>query len=389
MNGIFEPLRPFDENIVGTGALPPDSLGSLLTDIRSVEESELGNYKIAFLGVQEDRQSVENTGCAQAPDFIRHKLYRLKQGAFKSPFLDLGNLQPGHTITDTYFALSSIVSHLVKLDILPVILGGGQDLTYAQYCAYESLEQTVNLVSVDAAFDLGDAAEAVNSRNYLGKIVLHQPNCLFNFSNIGFQSYFVGSEAVELISRLYFDAYRLGNVRANIEEVEPVIRNADLLSVDISAVRQSDAPGNAGVSPNGFYGEEICQLLRYAGLSDKLSSLGLYEVNPSFDHHSQTSHLVAQMIWYFLDGFASRKKDLPVNSRNGFVKYRVTPKNTPHEIVFYKSRKTDKWWMEVPYMDSNTKYQRHHIIPCSYADYQSACNEEIPERWWQTFQKLV
>ena len=44
--------------------------------------------------------------------------------------------------------------------------------------------------------------------------------------------------------------------------------------------------------------------------------------------------------------------------------------------------------MEVPNQANKIKFERHHLIPCSYKDYESALQEEIPERWWQAFQKI-
>jgi formiminoglutamase len=388
MNDFLEFLVPFDRDKVKFDPAQNDILGSLVRGIEELEKED-GMTKIAVVGVNEDRKAGANEGCSAAPDYIRNKLYNLKIGSYRSPIIDVGNIKTGHEVNDTYFALSRICSNLLKRNVFVLILGGSQDLTYAQYLAYKELEQTVNLVTVDSTFDLGFPEDELNTQSYLGKIVLHQPNYLFNFSNIGFQSYFVGEESIRMMEKLYFDAYRLGVVRENIENIEPVVRNADLLSVDISSVRQSDAPGNANASPNGFYGEEICQIARYAGFSDKLTSVGFYEVNPAFDLHHQTSHLTAQMIWYFLEGFQARIRDLPVSVKNGFLKYRVSPKNSEYELVFYKSRRSEKWWMEIPYLEGSFKRERQHIIPCSYDDYQMACNEEIPERWWQAYKKLV
>ena len=169
--------------------------------------------------------------------------------------------------------------------------------------------------------------------------------------------------------------------------VTAVIRNADIFTFDISAIRQSDAPGNAYASPNGFFGDEACQVARYAGMSDKLSSAGFYEVNPSRDN-GQTAHLTAQMIWYFIDGYYNRKKDMPVSNKSGFIKYNVALKQGEQELVFYKSKKSERWWMDVPYPSEKARYHRHHLVPCSYKDYETACSDEMPERWWQAFQKL-
>lgn len=352
---------------------------------------DLENKSIAIIGVNEDRGAINNLGCANAPDLVRKYLYRLFSLSSKSSIVDLGNIQAGFTKEDTYFALSNAISTLVKKKIIPIVLGGGQDLSYANYIAYEKLEQMVNLVSVDPQFDLGNINEQkITSHNYLGNIILHQPNFLFNYSNIGYQTYFVEQPALDLMAKLYFDTYRLGFFKFNMEEIEPIVRNADILSFDISSIRFSDAPGCANHSPNGFYGEEACQIMRYAGLSEKLTSLGIYEINPEFDKDDQTVHLAAQMIWCFIDGFYNRKKDFPFSDKSEFTKYIVFVEEGKYELNFFKSNKSDRWWMEVPYPSSKkSRYERHLMVPCSYSDYQTACNQNLPDRWWQTVQKLV
>lgn len=351
---------------------------------------ELEGMDIALVGVPEDRNAVNNTGCAMAPDRIRKYLYNLFTVSNNIRIADIGNVKKGHSVEDTYYAVSTVVSALIGNKITPVVIGGSQDLTYANYMAYESLGQIINIVSIDSLFDLGMIESPLSSQSFLSKIILHQPNYLFNFTNIGYQSYFVDAEAVELMKNLYFDVYRLGRVKENLEEVEPIVRNADMLSFDISSVRHSDAPGNGNASPNGFYGEEVCQIMRYAGLSDKLTSIGFYETNPQFDLNDQTSYLVAQMIWYFIDGFYNRKHESPGKDRDEFIKYTVSIKNHKDQIVFYKSKRSDRWWMDVPVKTNlRTIYERHHLIPCSYSDYEVACKDDIPDRWWQAYQKLM
>ncbi|HRN41063.1 MAG: formimidoylglutamase [Flavobacteriales bacterium] len=366
------------------------SPNNFVSAISFYEGQELFDYSIAIIGVGEERGSSFNAGTSLAPNHVRKYLYRLNKLNGSAKIIDFGNLKVGSSLNDTYFALSSIIEELLKLNILPIIIGGSQDLTYANFLAYKNLEQTVNLVSIDSHFNLGEPDEEINSNNFLTKIILHQPNFLFNYSNIGYQTYFVDSTEIDLMGKLFFDVYRLGQVQKNIEDVEPIVRNADIISIDVSAIRQSESPGNANASPNGFYGEQACQISRYAGLSDKLTSIGFYEVNPEFDNNGQTAHLVAQMIWYFIDGVNNRKKDFPVGSRKTYTKYRVNIQNGENELIFYKSDKSERWWMDVPYPShQKIKYERHLLVPCSYKDYQTACDDEMPDRWWQTFQKLA
>jgi len=366
-------------------------LGDIMKTYKEADKfPDLSGIDIAIIGVKEDRNAINNKGCALAPDYVRAKLYKLYPGNYQPKIVDLGNIKRGFEVEDTYFALSTVVAELINNNIVPLIIGGSQDMTYANYQAYEHLGQIINIVAVDSMFDLGKTEEEIGSQSYLSNIILHQPNYLFNYTNIGYQSYFVNQDAVNLMKNLLFDIYRLGNVRSDIEEVEPMVRNADMLSVDISCVRQSEAPGNGNASPNGFYGEELCQIIRYAGLSDKLTSIGFYEMNPTIDKTDQTSHLVAQAIWYFIDGFYFRKHDFPSKEQDDFVKYIVSIEDHKDEIVFHKSKKSDRWWMEVSCPTKlKSKYERQYLVPCSYNDYTIACKDDVPDRWWQVYQKLM
>jgi arginase family enzyme len=352
---------------------------------------DLSSAKLALIGVGEERNAINNEGCGNGMDNIRNYFYKLFVGNYNAEIVDLGNIRIGHDTNDTYYALTTVTAYLLENNIIPIIIGGSQDLTFANYQAYENLGQIINIVSVDNQFDLGENENDLNAKSYLSKIILHQPNYLFNYTNLGYQTYFVNPSAVKLMKNLFFDTYRLGNVRAKMEEVEPMVRNADMLSIDISAVRQSDAPGNANATPNGFLGEELCQITRYAGLSDKLSSIGFYEYNPKLDTNGQTAHLIAQMIWYFIDGFYSRLNDFPVD-KNGkeYKKFMVKLSNREDELVFFKSKKSDRWWMEVACAATvKAKYERHYLVPCSPSDYEYALEDDIPDRWWQAYQKLM
>lgn len=381
-----------DENLINSNSeISSEQLGKMIT-IYSSEGSfpVLDDMHIALLGVEEDRGSLLNKGSSKAPNEVRHYLYKLFSGNFHLRMVDLGNIKMGYSIDDTYFALSSAVEYLLKKQIVPIIIGGSQDLTFAQFKGYENLEQTINITSIDSLFDLGSPDQDLNSQSFLGKIILYQPNYLFNFSNIGYQSYLVSPSNVEMMGKLFFETYRLGEMRENIHETEPVIRHADLLTFDISCVKHSDAPAHALASPNGFYAEDACQMMRYAGMSDKLTSLGLYEINPNYDKGGKSAHLVAQMIWCFLDGFYSRKKDFPTRTSSEYMRFHVFLHENKYEINFYKSNKSGRWWMEVPYPShEKLKFERHALIPCSPKDYETACRDEIPDRWWQTYQKLT
>jgi arginase family enzyme len=391
MSDIAQFFTPLEiEKITGHQQLKEFQLGTLISIYSETNDfPDLKNIDLAIIGVLEDRNAPDNNGAANAPNEVRSFLYQLYSGGFELKMADLGNIHAGHIAEDTYFALRSTIDFLIRNNIVPIILGGTQDLTYAQFLGYRDLEQTINVVAVDSVFDLGNPDEEITNTSYLGKIILYQPNYLFNYSNIGYQTYLVNQTSLEMMNKLFFDVYRLGHVRDKIEEAEPIIRQADLLSFDMTAIKHADAPANPNASPNGFYAEEACQMMRYAGMNDKLSSLGIYEINPNYDVNGKTSHLAAQMIWCFMEGYYSRKNDFPGRTNPDYIRFHVVLQEDKYEINFYKSKKSDRWWMEIPYPPhQNAKFERHTLIPCSYKDYELAVNNEIPDRWWQTYQKL-
>ena len=371
---------PFEENTIGS---------LIKAQTTQTGFPNLKKTNIALVGVEEERRAVNNEGCSSSPDKVREFLYKLYKGNYKISIADLGNIKPGDKVEDTDFALREVIHQLLKKNIIPIIIGGSNDLAFANYLAYENVESTINLVSVDSKIDLGNPDNEFNSESWMGRVILHQPNHLFNYSALGYQTYLVNPKNLEMMEKLFFDSYRLGNFRKSVEEAEPIIRNADMLSFDMTAVRANDAPGIINSSPNGFYGEDACQLMRYAGMSDKLSSIGIYEINSKKDKTNQTANLAAQMIWCFVDGYYNRKKDFPFKKTTDYTKYHVSIKDLESKIVFYKSKKSDRWWMEVPYpSDKRLKFERHLLVPCSYLTYQTALEEEMPDQWWQTYQKL-
>lgn len=346
-----------------------------------------GKFEIAIFFVPEFRNSDLDSGTGYI-DQIRSKLYSLNYGSWKVEITDLGTIIPGNTVEDTYQAVKDVVCELVKGQVFPIIIGGSQDLTFPIFEAYQSLEQTVNILDVDCTIDMGDPDDHISYSSWLSKVLTLRPNYLFNYSLLGYQTYLIEQKELDLVNKLFFDAYRLGDFYSNPKMVEPLVRNADILSFDLNAVRGSDYQANTHDLPHGLYGEDACRIMRYAGLSDKLTSLGLFNFQEG-EFLKRDANLLAQMIWYFVEGFENRKKDYPIGSKNSYTKYLVSIDDFKDEIVFYKSDKSGRWWMEVPYPKvQGSKFQRHLLVPCDYEDYKNALTNEMPNLWWRTFEKL-
>ncbi|WP_073241835.1 formimidoylglutamase [Flavobacterium flevense] len=379
----FDFLEPINDHILRrVKSLSSQQLGSKVVFHTREEFPDLDKIKIALIGVSENRGgSADNSG--DLSDF-REELYSMFPGNWDAVIADLGDILPGNSKEDTYFALRKVASDLIKRKIIPVIIGGSQDLTYSMYRAYDELEQMVNLVAIDSKFDFGKEEELMSANSYLSQMIIDEPNNLFNFCNIGYQTYYNSQEEIDLIEKLFFDAYRLGEVSNNIAIAEPVFRDADIVSLDLNAVKSADSGNFVSFAPNGFNGKEICALARYAGISDKVSMFGVFN-----HHHShQEAILITQIIWYFIEGFHYRSNEYPFGSRENYIKYSVPIEE--ETLVFYKSDKTDRWWIEIPFItNGNNKLKRNTLLPCSYEEYLGACNQELPERWWKAQRKNV
>jgi arginase family enzyme len=379
----FNFLAPLDtETLNYIDNLTTQHLGSKVVFHSNEEFPDLNQVRIAIIGV------LENRGLNESASFgltaFRKELYSLFPGNWNASIADLGNILAGEAIEDTYFALKEVVASLVKRKIIPIVIGGSQDLTYSLYRAYDNLEQMVNLVAIDSRFDFGKESESISASSYLTKIILDEPNNLFNYSNIGFQTYYNSQEEIDLIEKLFFDAYRLGDISNNISISEPVFRDADVVSVDLTSVKSCDSGNFSTFTPNGFNGKEICSLSRYAGISDKVSLFGIFNHNDT----KQESVLLAQIVWYFIEGYHYRSNEYPFGSKENYLKYIIPLEE--EELVFYKSNRTDRWWIEIPFISTaNNKLKKSTLLPCSYEEYLAACNQEVPERWWKAQRKNI
>ncbi|PIF33052.1 arginase family enzyme [Flavobacterium sp. 9] len=378
----FDFLEPVNDGVLKfISSLSSQELGSKIVLHTQDQFPDISRINIAIVGVLEDRRSSDMINEVNLTA-IRKKIYSMFPGNWDASIADLGDILAGDSVEDTYFALKKVTSRLIKNKVIPIVLGGSQDLTYAMYRAYDDLEQMVNLVSVDNKFDFGKENETVSANSFLTKIIIDEPNNLFNYCNIGYQTYYNSQEEIDLIEKLFFDAYRLGEISNKIALAEPVFRDADLVSIDLNSVKSSASGNNVYFEPNGFNGKEICSLARYAGISDKVSSFGVFNHNST----AQESGIIAQIVWYFIEGYHYRSKEYPFGSRTNYLKYIVPLEE--EELIFYKSDKTERWWIEIPYeSNGHNKLKRNTLLPCSYDEYLSACNQELPERWWKAQRK--
>jgi formiminoglutamase len=384
LNDYFNPvsLESPDFEHLNAQSLFPHNI-AIHTDNNRLKD--ITKYRIAIVGVPDGRNS-PNVGSLKGPDAIRSELYKLTRVPGKPKIIDLGNMKQGGTFNDTIAGLADVLTLLGEINIFPVIIGGSSALVPAIDLALSRQKISYTLTAVDPRIDYNNEHKEPDSFNYLNTIISNHKSTFDHYINIGYQTYLNDQQVINRFLKRQSELIRIGDVRQAIFLTEPLFRDSDVSIFDISAVRQSDAPGTLSPSPNGFYGEEICLLSRYAGISDKLRIFGLFEMNPEYDIRSQTSGLAAQIIWFFLEGFSQRQYETPyinISNSGRFIKYHVRVTDLDDDLIFVKSNLTDRWWIELPAEKDQNIY-----VACSHEDYLKANRNEVPDRWVRATERL-
>ncbi|OJU27934.1 MAG: arginase [Sphingobacteriales bacterium 41-5] len=309
-----------------------------------------------------------------APDVIRKHFYGLYFWHEGIAIADLGNIKQGAGLSDTIAALRTVTEELTALNKTVIILGGSHDITLAQYEACKNQKKLIEATVVDAKIDL-DMESPFAADNFLMQMFTNDPNYLKHYNHVGFQSYLVHPGMLQTLDKLKFDFYRVGHVKDSIEEVEPGIRSSSLFSFDINAIANAYAPANK-LTPNGFTGEEACVLMQYAGMSTSVNTIGIYGYNPQYDVDELTAKQISHMLWYAIDGHHRKRNESALEDRDSFNEFQMIFSEV--ETVFLQSKKTGRWWMQMP---------AKRFIPCSYKDYLTAASDEIPNRWFRAQQR--
>ena len=382
LKGYFTPIdRRFFSQIQN---LESTQLGLQIDFHTSDHFPNLQQKKIVLFSIQEYEGSKNN---ADNTYELRSALYKLHHEK-SLDMADLGYINIMPTRKESFSVIEEVCCMLIKNNLLPIIIGGGNDISYAIYKSYSRMKRFITLTAVDNQFDLGLDNDLISSNSYMSKIIQYKPSYLFHYVNLAYQSYLVSPKAVQLLTDLGFESVRLGDVRADISSVEPIMRNTDFLSFDLSAIKHSCFSANVYSSPNGLDGEDACKIMRYAGVSDKVSCLAFFEYNQELDSFNQSALLLSQMIWYFLDGYSIRKNELNPDLKN-CLKYTVPFEDGKNEIVFYKSKISGRWWMGVPFINKNNNKPENYFVACSYYDYEIAKKGDIPDRWIKTYNKFI
>ncbi len=358
--------------------LEDELCAELFTDAAYLKESQVywseGMPKweeadIALVGVVDNRGTHRNKGVEKGPDEFRKKFFRLKRGTGPIKIVDLGNLKPGFALEDTRHRLAEVCETLLSHKVFPLVIGTSHDLSFS-LCegVWQETEKQVNLVNVDSRIDV--ESYGGEEEGFLKGLL--EGSLPYGYAHLAHQGYLVEGNVLREVEQRNMELFRLGDLRDDLREAEPVLRGSEVMAFDMSAIRKADAPGHADALPFGLTSEEACKLAWYAGQADKMKVAGFFGYNPRLDAQGQTAWQLAVMVWYFVEGFYQRTDDFRFQSE-AYARFTVTIGGASGDLTFYRHARSGKWWVEVDSV--------HDVIPCSYADYEMALQGSVPDRW--------
>ncbi len=333
---------------------------------------------IFIIGVNEDRNAIDNEGTKFAPDQIRQSFYRLFPGNWSLNLVDLGNLIETESPLKSLELLRIVLAQLPK-DASVVILGGSQDLSLAVTDFLDSGNNIYNLSVIDAIIDSSLSDIEIDNENYL-QVLLHKETANFQYLNVmGVQTYYNHPAKFKIFDQLYIDYYKLGEMQNQILDFEPELRQANFVSIDARSIKYSDMPAHKEGRPNGFNGIDICRLSRLAGVGTQNRFFGIFEYNPLWDKANTGSQLMAQILWYYIEGKNRYQPDYPNIRWSEMIKFHVEHKL--FNLIFYKNPNTNRWWFKLPEMTNEI------LFPCNEKDYQQAISGQITPRIYKFIEK--
>ncbi len=324
-------IRPADKRLFySRGDSSDPRMGEIVRRLEPAAKGPLsGGADIVFVGVPEDRGIAKNfgrTGAAAGPDAIRARFYRLTPGfnpdIMKLKIADAGNLETeGLALEKVHQVLERTVEGIIKEGALPVVLGGGHDLSFPGIAGLaeglELDEGELGLVNIDSHLDVRSPEEGINSGTAFFRCLNEMPRDALNgrnFVEYGVQEPYNSPFAFNWVRDRGATVMTFRDVAGRpMELFLQALRvagegtKAVAVSMDIDAARQNEAPGASASNPSGLSALDLEKIAYLAGRTERVRYVDIMEMSPPLDEDNRTAALCASVMFWFLKGFCERR----------------------------------------------------------------------------------
>ncbi len=274
--------------------------------------SNNNNKSFGLLGYACDEGVDRNQGrigAAAGPDAIRKMLSSLSNH-FKNEthIIDAGSITcDDNDLEKTQQITSQSIQKLLQHKIFPIVLGGGHDLAYAHYMGIKKQfpSKTIGVINLDAHFDLRKVIDKGTSGTPFYQI--SQEDDTFSYLCLGIQKASNNKELYKTaddfgVQYLENDKFTIQN-KDNVQQIVlDFIAGVDLvyLTIDIDGFSSLYAPGVSASSPMGFSIDIALYTIQQICNANKLVSVDLVELNPTYDIDNTTARLAARLVYQIL-----------------------------------------------------------------------------------------
>jgi formiminoglutamase len=316
-----------------------------------------------------------------AADLVRSRIFPFASPHEHLRITDLGNFRK----TESDFCIP-LIQELLGSGHFVVLLGKSEEIGLTQFLAYRDFKRVSNLAIIDQQLLLAFKDMPADATATWQQVLQPIHKRLFHFCLLAAQAHLMPPQVTKFLEKKAFDTIRLGALRNDLASAEPALRDMDLVAVHLRALRSINQDAYHLGTASGLTVEELCQLGRYAGMSEKVSSFSIAGI-PDSGNDAYLIDAAAQLIWYVLEGVAQRHGDFPV-SVHDMTEYIVGLQKLKYQLTFWRSNKTGRWWVQVPVSIEKNK-ERHRLVPCTYHDYQKASQEELSDRLIRAFERFM
>lgn len=287
-------------------------------------------------------------GLASDSDNIRYYLSRYHLAAYRHQMLDLGNVNQEH-LYDIHAIISTLIEEGGHIPL--VILPTSPELTFEKEWL-DHFDRPTFIRNDGTVYD--------------------------DYHHIGLQRHLLDATWVWD----YDKHLRLSQLIDSIDDAEVLLRNSDYIDINLNVLRMADFPGTHSDSTAGLSIEALCKLAKFIGASTQLKAITISGYDEGADIHQAAARNVAMIIWYVMEGYLLRKREL--EQLNSEKRYTVIPDEMDAALVFIEHQKTGRWWIEF-YDKEIADVIR---MACTKEDYESACQNDISDRLTSLFSRV-
>lgn len=263
---------------------------------------------LGLLGLADDhgvRLNGGRPGAAEGPDAFRAALAgygaadSVALEGFAIPVVDLGNIVPGDSLTETHARVTRTVSAMLDAGLMPVGIGGGHDMTFPEVRAVidrllRPKDMTLDGVYFDAHLDV---REDEGSGMPFRRLIEH--------GGIGTLQLFGFDPISNTPAHLEWFRDHGGDL-ADWPPAQWPRAQAQFVSICLDVIDMTQAPGVSAPHPAGWPAQRVADYAEAAGHMPSVCCFDIMELSPPNDENGRTARLAAHLFLRFLAGLNRR-----------------------------------------------------------------------------------